>query len=384
MDAVRKAVLDCRIQSSDDDELIEKFNLLTKEHGSAIFQAIFHIYAGLELSPKVAEEYWREVLLLRRDMKKALKRDIDLIPAIYDFLAASENSLLNPRLIEEKSYAKVILETTHDGLTSLFNRQYFKEVLTQSIATAKRYDNDISMLFIDIDDFKQINDTHGHSAGDEVIQLVAQAIQSSKRDSDVAARYGGEEFVLMVPHTEGIKGYVCAERIRKKVEQIVTGTPDNPIKVTVSIGLASFPQNCKSAAELIKRADSALYLAKGAGKNTISMYKEEKRRYVRVKYEEKIKITNLGFDESPIFSATSKDICIGGILFENSEPLPIGSRIKVSVPIKDDHPLLLIGTVVRVEAYEDDKYDIGMAISFKEMGNIASSEIASFLKTATS
>lgn len=383
MDAVRKAVLDCRIQSSDDDELIEKFNLLTKEHGSAIFQAIFHIYAGLELSPKVAEEYWREVLLLRRDMKNALKRDIDLIPAIYDFLAASENSLLNPRLIEEKSYAKVILETTHDGLTSLFNRQYFKEVLTQSIATAKRYDNDISMLFIDIDDFKQINDTHGHSTGDEVIQLVAQAIQGSKRDSDVAARFGGEEFVLMMPHTEGIKGYVCAERIRKRVEQIETGTPDNPIRVTVSIGLASFPQNCKSAAELIKRADSALYLAKGAGKNTISMYKEEKRRYVRVKYEEKIKITNLGFDESPIFSATSKDICIGGILFENSEPLPIGSRIKVSVPIKDDSPLLLIGTVVRVEAYEEDKYDIGMAISFKEMGNIASNEIASFLKTAT-
>ena len=126
MDAVRKAVLDCRIQTSDDDELIEKFNLLTKEHGSAIFQAIFHIYAGLELSPRLAEEYWREVLLIRRDMSKALKRDVDLIPAIYDFLAASENALLNPRLIEEKSYAKVILETTHDGLTTLFNRQYFK------------------------------------------------------------------------------------------------------------------------------------------------------------------------------------------------------------------------------------------------------------------
>ncbi len=383
MDAVRKAVLDCRIQSSDDDELIEKFNLLTKEHGSAIFQAIFHIYAGLELSPRLAEEYWREVLLIRRDMSKALKRDVDLIPAIYDFLAASENALLNPRLIEEKSYAKVILETTHDGLTTLFNRQYFKEVLNQTIAAAKRYDNDVSMLFIDIDDFKQINDTHGHSAGDEVIQLVAQVIQNSKRDSDVAARYGGEEFVLMMPHTEGIKGYVCAERIRKRVEEIEAGTPDNPIKVTVSIGLASFPQNCKNSAELINRADSALYLAKGAGKNTISMYKEEKRRYVRVKYEEEIKITNLGFDESPIYSATSKDICIGGILFENSEPLPIGSRIKVSVPIKDDPPLLLIGTVVRVEAYEDDKYDIGMAISFKEMGNIASSEIASFLKSAT-
>ncbi len=383
MDAVRKAVLDCRIQTSDDDELIEKFNLLTKEHGSAIFQAIFHIYAGLELSPRLAEEYWREVLLIRRDMSKALKRDVDLIPAIYDFLAASENALLNPRLIEEKSYAKVILETTHDGLTTLFNRQYFKEVLNQTIAAAKRYDNDVSMLFIDIDDFKQINDTHGHSAGDEVIQLVAQVIQNSKRDSDVAARYGGEEFVLMMPHTEGIKGYVCAERIRKRVEEIEAGTPDNPIKVTVSIGLASFPQNCKNSAELINRADSALYLAKGAGKNTISMYKEEKRRYVRVKYQEEIKITNLGFDESPIYFATSKDICIGGILFENSEPLPIGSRIKVSVPIKDDPPLLLIGTVVRVEAYEDDKYDIGMAISFKEMGNIASSEIASFLKSAT-
>lgn len=381
MDSVRKAVLDCRFKSSTDDELIEGFSTLINTHGSSVFQAIFNIFAGIDLSPKVAEEYWREVLIHKRDMERTLERDFDLIPVIYDFLSKSNHPLRRPRLIEEESYAKVVMETTHDSLTSLFNRQYLKESLNQTIASAQRYNNDVSLLFIDIDDFKHINDTYGHKTGDEVIQMVAQTIMSTKRDSDIAARYGGEEFVLLMPHTENIKAFICAERIRTNIETLDAGSDQVSIPVTVSIGLASYPQNGKNAAELLNRADSALYLAKGAGKNTISMYKEEKRRYLRVKYTEAIKITDLGFDKAPIYSGLSKDICIGGILFENTEPLPIGSRIKVSVPIKNDDPLLLIGTVVRVEAFADDRYDIGMAISFKEMGTIASNEIANFLQS---
>ena len=380
MDSVRTAVLECRIQSSNDTELISNLHGLAKKNGPVLFQAIFHIFAGLNLSPQLAENYWKEVLLHRRAMAESLQRPIDLVPAMYDYLSSSQHRLHNPRLIEEASYAKVILETTHDSLTSLFNRQYFDEVLEQSISSAKRYNTDVSLLFIDIDDFKDINDNFGHSFGDIVLQQVAQVIAEEKRDSDVAARYGGEEFVLLMPHTENINGLILAERIRSKIEKLDAGNDDQRTSVTISGGLASFPLNSKNSSELLLRADSALYLAKGAGKNNVSAFKEEKRRYLRVKYKEPVKAKELGFDSPNTFSGTSKDICIGGILFENSASFPIGSRIQVSLPIHQGSPLLLIGTVVRVEAFGDNQYDIGMTISFKEMEKIANHEIASFLQ----
>ena len=196
----------------------------------------------------------------------------------------------------------------------------------------------------------------------------------------MAARYGGEEFVLLMPHTENIHAFVLAERIRIRIEEQELNANGTPYRVTISGGLASFPSNARNAQELLKKADSALYLAKGAGKNNISFYREEKRRYLRVKFSQPIKIKDLGFNNTLSYDGMSKDICIGGILFENNDPLPIGARIQLSVPIKDDEPLLLIGTVVRVEAFKENHYDIGMTISFKEMEKIANNEIANFLK----
>ncbi len=380
MDAVRRDVLDCRSQAVNDEELIKNLNNLGLQHGSKVFQIIFQVFTGLELSRQSAETYWKEILNHRRVMSYAMDRSIDLVPAIYDFLSLSEHPLDRPRLIEEKSYARVIKETSHDSLTSLFNKHYFNEALDQAVSSARRYNNELTLLFLDIDDFKEINDTFGHQYGDTILRQVAQVIYTEKRDSDIAARYGGEEFVLLMPHTQSINAFILAERIRTHIATQANGLPDKPVTVTISGGLASFPQNCNSAEELVNRADSALYLAKGAGKNIISMYKEEKRRYLRVEYKEPVKVKKLGFDSAPVHKGRSKDICIGGILFENHTPLPIGSRIQLSLPIQGDHPLLLIGTVVRIETFGENRYDIGMTISFKEMEKIASTEIANFLQ----
>ncbi len=384
MDSIRQAVLDCRTQSSNDEELIEKLNILIDQDGPAVYQAIFHIFISLNIPSDQAEIYWDNILLHRQDISKKLNRNIDLIPAMSDFFSISKYPLGNPRLIEESAYAKVILETTHDSLTTLFNRQYFDEVLEQTISSATRYNTDISLLFIDIDDFKEVNDTYGHRCGDTTLQQIAEVIKDQKRDSDIAARYGGEEFVLLMPHTESINAFILAERIRKKIKEIKFEAAGKYFSVSISGGLASFPQNAKNSSELLHHADSALYLAKGAGKNFISMFKEEKRRYLRVKFNEPVKVKAVGFDSSKTFSGTSKDICIGGILFENNEPFAIGSLIQVSIPIKDDVPLLLIGTVVRVEVFGKEKFDIGMTISFKEMEKIANTEIANFLKNSIS
>jgi c-di-GMP-binding flagellar brake protein YcgR len=121
-------------------------------------------------------------------------------------------------------------------------------------------------------------------------------------------------------------------------------------------------------------------MAKGSGKNTICLFKKDKRRYLRVKLTQPVLIKELGFNNSKTYEGTSKDICIGGILFENDTPLPIGAHVQVSITVKDNAPLLLIGTIVRIESFGEKSYDIGMTFSFKEMEKIANFEIAQFLK----
>jgi diguanylate cyclase (GGDEF)-like protein len=380
MDSIRSSIQTCRSSAPDDDTFIRDLNTIIEQRGLAACQTIFQVLTSLELPVDKAAEYWRKVLKHREEMIAALHRKVDLVPALCDFLSSSPEQFQNTKIIEESVFTRVIEGTTHDSLTTLFNRPYFDEIFEQHISLARRYGTDLSILFLDIDDFKNVNDTYGHSVGDTTLQSIGRIIKQEIRDSDVAARYGGEEFVVLMPHTESIHAFVLAERIRLRIEQQELDADGKIYRVTISGGLASFPANARDSKELLHKADSALYLAKGAGKNTISFYKEEKRRYLRVKFNQPVKIKELGFNNSIAYDGTGKDICIGGILFENREPLPIGARIQLSVPIKNDEPLLLIGTVVRVEAFKGAHYDIGMTISFKEMDKIANNEIANFLK----
>ena len=380
MDPIRKSILASRNSAADDNAFISDLNSIIKHRGVTVCQTIFQVLTSLELPIEKAAEYWRQVIKHREEMISALHRNVDLLPALCDFLSTSPDSFQKPKIVEESDFTRVIEGTTRDSLTFLFNRPYFDQIFAQHTSLAIRYNTDLSILFIEVDNFKDVNDTYGHQVGDVTLQNISQIIRQEKRDSDVAARYGGEEFVLLMPHTENIHAYVLAERIRARIEQMELDANGEPYKVTISGGLASFPANAQNPEDLLKKADSALYLAKGAGKNVISFYREEKRRYLRVKFHQAIRIKDLGFNNALSYHGTSKDICIGGILFENKDPLPIGARIQLSVPIKNDDPLLLIGTVVRVEAFNNHRYDIGMTISFKEMEKIANNEIAGFLK----
>ena len=225
-----------------------------------------------------------------------------------------------------------------------------------------------------------MNDTYGHLAGDAALTEIAAVILKEKRDSDIAARFGGEEFVLLMTHTDNVSAFIFAERLRKQIELLAITYRDQVIKLTVSGGIASFPFNSEDPKQLLQMADSAVYLAKGAGKNTISLFKEEKRRYLRIKIHQPVLAKELDFNNSTTFTGISKDICIGGILFENNAPLPLGALIKVRVPVNGGAPVMLIGTVVRVEDFENGRYDIGMTTSFKEMDKIANNEIAGILR----
>jgi diguanylate cyclase (GGDEF)-like protein len=379
MNFIQTSILEYCASAHNDKELIELIEQLIHDKGDAVYPAIFSTLTSLKLNSEEAKKHWSNVLIHQRTLSDILEREICLVPAMSDYLCSKIRALKNAKIIDSNAFIKIVKESTHDNLTGLFNRAYFFETIEQHISSANRHNTDLSVLFLDIDDFKEVNDSFGHQAGDIILCAVAETIREETRDSDIAARYGGEEFVILMPHTDSIRALVLGERIREKISEKPYYIDGRPYHLTVSGGIASYPVHAQTAKDLLDLADSALYRVKGAGKNNIFLFKEDKRRFLRIKLNRQVKIKELGFTNSESFSATSKNICIGGVLFENSEPLPIGVKIQVSVPITDKDPVLLIGTVVRIEVYGQNCYEIGMTISFKEMERTAKDEISKFL-----
>ncbi len=161
--------------------------------------------------------------------------------------------------------------STTDIMTMLKKRHYFLTALEEAMAEACRYDKDLSVLMMDIDRFKSINDLYGHVFGDHVIKTIAKLIATHIRQTDVAARYGGEEFVSMLPDTGKNEAFVIGERIRQAIQRQEFTINEEKIAVTISIGIAQFnPLTDKHPTHLIERADKALYTSKQNGKNCIT------------------------------------------------------------------------------------------------------------------
>ena len=155
---------------------------------------------------------------------------------------------------------------TTDPLTELMNRRHFFELADRELAQSHRSGRPLSFIMLDIDFFKQVNDTHGHLVGDQVLIELAVLLKDQLRRVDFCGRYGGEEFVLCLPDTPAEGALEVAERIRSQVEQLAIDTPNGPLNFTISLGIAQ-NNNDKSVEEILKRADDALYQAKEAGRN---------------------------------------------------------------------------------------------------------------------
>jgi diguanylate cyclase (GGDEF)-like protein len=162
---------------------------------------------------------------------------------------------------------------TVDGLTGLYVRRYFDSRIKEEMERSKRFETPFSLVILDIDDFKKLNDTHGHTVGDRVLREVAQVMRKSMRGVDIAARFGGEEFAFILPRTSIVDAHAMAERIRADVSEARVQAGGLVLKVTASLGVACYPESGEvDTSELIRRADIALYRAKATGKNRVELY----------------------------------------------------------------------------------------------------------------
>tara|TARA_B100000315_G_scaffold237660_1_gene254644 strand:- start:6411 stop:7628 length:1218 start_codon:yes stop_codon:yes gene_type:complete len=379
LEQIHKDVIECLEKFlRDDDSIIEEINRMAEEKGSKIFSIALHILTHLEFKDQEAEKYWREIIALRETLITAIGRKVSLRTAICDYFCTIKESLNNPKVVEIRIFEETIRSSKYDNLTKLLNRRYLDEVLSIELARAKRYSAELSVLFFDLDDFKKLNDTFGHSAGDAALFNVAQIILELKRTEDIAARYGGEEMVVLLPETKKIEALALSERIRNRVEELKLKYDEQSIWLTLSGGVSSYPNDALTPETLLKCADKALYDAKAAGKNNIMLYSLKRRRYMRVDFFGETFVQKLD-EKSPFnFKTNGKNLSTTGILFNSDTHFEIGDQLQLKFKIDhNSEPLLLSGTVVRVEALNNARYDIG--VSFVEMNTTAKDKILNYI-----
>jgi len=200
----------------------------------------------------------------------------NLIININRYIEKNERKLDMTQMIRLAATERASLAET-DTMTRLYNKNYIFEFLPYEIARTKALNEELTILMIDVDDFKHYNDTNGHPEGDKVLIEIAQILLKSTRDRDFCARYGGEEFLVILPKTAVSTGEHIAERIRQTIENAHFFNEESQPggKLTVSVGLAGFPKHGEESNDLIKKADLALYASKKSGKNLVTVFSKE-------------------------------------------------------------------------------------------------------------
>jgi diguanylate cyclase (GGDEF)-like protein len=189
--------------------------------------------------------------------------DVGPLATLADYAAIG---ITNARL-----YAEVQLQSMTDGLTGIFNRRHFFVLAEREFQRAVRFGRPLSVIMLDIDDFKLVNDTHGHAVGDQVIVEVARLCRTSIRAVDILGRYGGEEFVFVLPETSASGARQLAERLRQRMADTPFNTSSGPVSCTASLGVASTAGEPEDVAALVANADAALYAAKAGGRNRVTV-----------------------------------------------------------------------------------------------------------------
>ncbi len=227
------------------------------------------------------------VMTVKRDVKSKVEclrsgaDDFLVKPFHFDELDAVLRSSLKKRYLYasleranrqlKEANEKLLKLSVTDDRTNLLNDRYLRRRLVEEFKRAQRYGTPMSVIMLDLDHFKQINDKYGHDCGDQVLREFGTLVTENAREIDIVGRFGGEEFLVILPNTDGIRAAIVAERVRKAAEERVYKYKEFLIRITVSAGIASFPANreARTEAELLKAADNALYRAKQVSRNKV-------------------------------------------------------------------------------------------------------------------
>jgi len=244
------------------------YQKLSRNRGDLLYVDLLFALTHQYYPEETAKGLWNQILKHKKRISGKLGRNVGITVAALDYLGNIHNELKAPTVISEHKINQIAEIAIKDGLTQLYDVSTFREKLETEIKRYKRYGSEVSVLMIDIDNFKQYNDAHGHQEGDRILAKVAALIEKTTRDLDICSRYGGEEFSVILPQTNYQAALKIAERIRRRIELKLKEDEG----ITVSIGCAMCPMDGKSSNVLVKKADKALYYSKANGKNQVAAF----------------------------------------------------------------------------------------------------------------
>ena len=216
-------------------------------------------------------EVWRGEILNRRKNGEDYWAGVVVAPIKGQDNKNSHYVWVIDDITERKNAQEALLQLSiTDPLTGIFNRRQLFVLGENAFEQAIRYEHPLSILMLDVDHFKQVNDTYGHQKGDEVLVSLANIVKEKTRKADIFGRYGGEEFMIIMPNTDQEGAFAAAEHLREEVEKISLETEKGEILVTVSVGICQIQPDHEVLEQVINGADQALYSAKQAGRNQVA------------------------------------------------------------------------------------------------------------------
>ena len=288
------------------------------------FSTFMKLLCEIDMGEEEARYHYQQIQLHEENLAGKAGREIGFRVAMLDYLLNINPKLTCPKIIEFSTYTDLLAQTTLDSLTGLFNRRYFDNQMCIEINRSKRYNHTFSLLLLDIDDFKKVNDTYGHTVGDIVLEEFAGILKNHLRTEDIAARYGGEEFVLLLPQTDLKGAKVFADRLLYKSREFRCN--GGQVTITFSGGVANYPHHGFTKSRLVEIADKGLYESKLRGKNRITALQEERRDNTRYTVEEPLKFF---VSRDTLDRGIMKNISLTGIAGESKRPLSAGDVINL-------------------------------------------------------
>jgi diguanylate cyclase (GGDEF)-like protein len=304
--------------------------------GEERYTALFEALCDLSLSEDEAAAYLETVTQHQSRLSARLGRPVDLRVALLDLWSQEEAPVKSAKLVEVEQYLNSLRMAYLDGLTGLYNRRYLEEFLNREITRSERHDLSFSVLFVDIDNFKQVNDSKGHAFGDQVLKRISEELKESARREDLVARYGGEEFIIVMPQTDTNGACIFADRLLDSVR-----SRNGDHSTTLSGGIATFPVHGTTTEELLDNADKGLYEAKVSGKDRFRVSRSDQRRDPRYRCSLDVLYS---FDGTSYNPGVTRDVSRSGLGFVTNRSIEVGQNLSLLIRSRKQERTFLVET----------------------------------------
>jgi len=317
-----------RDDGHDADRMLARLETIGKESGVDAGAALLLILTNLVFAGAEARTHWRRALDHRGRLETQLGRDPGVRTALVDYFMNIDRRLVQPTLVDDDSFDGCERGEALDSLTGLQTGRTFHRSVYAELRRARRYGQRMSVVLFDLDDFERVNAKHGRPFGDATLVEAARLLTRQVREIDGIARPGEDELALLLPETGRSGARLVAERFRSGLESRFAGESGNELslRLTVSGGFASYPDDASTPEVLLERAAQALYLSKALGKNTVRPYEQERRGFLRFDVPaERFAI------EFPAHGTSGRllNFSRSGILFRGSQRFRVGDAIEL-------------------------------------------------------